>query len=158
MSTHHLFFNQIFSKIISGQDWKYEIAFIETESSQECWIFCWSVQISFQELTWASFSPKSTHQTWEFHLWTATNLTSKFGRLMNVFPRWEHRGPLGDSAIFGFPDPSFSPVVVLLGEDEEGNSAHIVLGQVLPLINTRWYYPPIINTRWYYPLIGRISF
>merc|ERR1711990_993478 len=39
------------------------------------------------------------------------------------------KGPLSDSAIFGFPDPSFSPVVVLLGEDEEGNSAHIVLGQ-----------------------------
>ena len=37
---------------------------------------------------------------------------------------------MGDSAILGFPDPSFSPVVVLLGEDEEGNSAHIVLGQV----------------------------
>ena len=43
---------------------------------------------------------------------------------------WKRRGPLGDSAILGFPDPSFSPVVVLLGEDEEGNSAHIVLGQV----------------------------
>ena len=95
MSTHHLFFNQIFSKIISGQDWKYEIAFIETESSQECWIFCWSVQISFQELTSVSFSPKSTHQTWEFHLWTGTNLTSKFGRLMNVFSKMRTQGPSG---------------------------------------------------------------
>ena len=32
--------------------------------------------------------------------------------------------------MLAFPDPSFSPVVVLLGEDGEGRSAHIVLGQV----------------------------
>ena len=55
-----------------------------------------------------------------------------------MFSKDNLRGPLSDSAIFGFPDPSFSPVVVLLGEDDEGNSAHIVLGQVLPIIiNTR---------------------